>query len=60
MHHDTFFYCSILATSCGHREVVMTLLKHGADHTSLDNSGQSAQEICEPSIKDVFQNMTKT
>lgn len=54
------FYCFILATSCGHREVVMTLLKHGADHTCLDNSGQSAQEICEPSIKDVFQNITKT
>ena len=54
------FLLFYLATSCGHREVVMTLLKHGADLTCLDNSGQSAQEICEPSIKDVFQNMTKT
>lgn len=46
---------TIIASSCGHEQVLTYLLAQDAvDVTIRDNEGETARDVCEPSIAHVF------
>ena len=46
--------CVYTAASCGHEGVVKLLLALGGDRTARDSNGDSPEDVCDTSVKDVF------
>ena len=46
--------CVYTAASCGHESVVKLLLALGGDRTARDTNGDSPEDVCDTSVKDVF------